>query len=175
MRWYKRKAFDRGLRGDVVSVEAARQILRNRRHAADSQYDLYTQGRATISAVRGALANLESALRDAREVLQTGHGTATIDQWAGLQDMYRRSEYTFNEVTRLLEEAETPAAPPGTPRPPPGTTPPAGTGGKQPAPTTEGEGGGTLASITSHPAFFPAVLGVGAVGAVLLLTGKKGK
>jgi hypothetical protein len=121
-----------------------------------------------------ALEDLDAALTRARETIQTGHGTSTIDQWAGLQDMYQRSEYTYNETLRLMTEGST--------TPPPSTSDPRNGGGRNGGrvppggKTPPGNGGGfDLSSVTGHPAFLPAILGVGAVGAYLLLTGDKGK
>ncbi len=176
MPWFDKQAlggcsFCGGLSGDALSVNAAWAMLQNRGHAVRSQYELYTQNRARAAAVQEALDELDEALTQARGTLQTGHGTATIDQWAGLQDTYRTTEYTFRETTRLLA-----LGPPSTGGG--GGSGSGGGGGGTPGGKTPpgGNGGGfDLSSITSSPAFLPVVLGVGAVGVVLLLTGNKGK
>jgi hypothetical protein len=174
MRWDRRIALSGcavcgGLGAEgVLRVSAARDLLSNRRNAVSTQFSILQQGGGSEATVRSALEALNTALTQARETLQTGHGTATIDEWEGLQDMYRRAEYTFNETTRLLGEGVTAPSSGG------GGKSSGAAGGKTP-PAGGGEGGFDLSSITGSPAFLPVVLGVGAVGVVLLLTGNKGK
>lgn len=185
MRWYRHRALSGcavcgGLAGDVVSVAAVRQQLLNRGHAVRSQYELYTQGRGSEGAVTDALDSLNEALVSARETMQLGRGTATVDQWADLQDTYRRSEYTYTATVRALEEGEAEPGPAvvggGGGGGGGAVVPTPGTGGGKPMPTGAGAPGGfSLATITDHPAFWPALIGIGAVGISLWASAPQSK